>query len=140
VASGTTILSGNNTSMSDTIFVNAGSFYVNGQQPNTPVMVGLGATFGGSGSVGAITVNRGTLNPGTGSGPGMLSSGNVQFLNPGCTLAIQIAGPGAGSGYGQLNVTGTVNLGTGVVTLSLSGAYVPQPGNTFEIIANDGAD
>jgi len=93
VGSGTATLSGNNPSLADTIFVNAGSLYVNGQQPNTPVTVGLGAIFGGSGMVGAITVNRGTLSPGTPSGPGTLSSGNVQFLNTGCTFSIQIAGP-----------------------------------------------
>jgi autotransporter-associated beta strand protein len=140
VGSGTAILTGNNSALTDSIIVNAGAFYVNGQQPSTPVSVNVGALFGGSGAVGAITVNRGALSPGTPSGPGILSSGSVQFMNPGCTFSVQIAGPAVGSGYSQLNVTGTVNLGVGNVALSVAGPFVPQPGNTFEIVNNDGVD
>jgi hypothetical protein len=50
--------------------------------------------------------------------------------------------PGEGTGfYGQLNVAGGVSLGSNVtLTLSALGGYLPNVGDTFIIINNDGAD
>jgi autotransporter-associated beta strand protein len=133
VGTGIATLSGNNGALNDTILVNAGALFVDGQQPNTPINVTLGATFGGTGTVGAIMVTSADLRPGTPTGPGILSSSNVSFSG-GSTFSVQISGPVAGNGYSQLNVAGTVSLGTSNVALSLVGAFVPQPGNTFRII------
>ncbi|HEV2946861.1 MAG TPA: autotransporter-associated beta strand repeat-containing protein [Gemmataceae bacterium] len=139
VGSGSATLSGNNSSYSANIFVNAGALYVNGQQPNTPVTVTSGATFGGTGHVGNVTVNGGILQPGTATSAGILTTGNVQF-GSGSTFVVPMNGPATGSGYGQLNVIGTVTLGTTNATLSLPGAFVPRPGDTLAIINNDGSD
>jgi autotransporter-associated beta strand protein len=139
VGSGAATLAGNNTTYSANIFVNAGALFVNGQQPNTLVTVNSGATFGGSGHVGNVTVNGSTLKAGTATSAGALTTGNVQF-NAGSTFVVPMNGPAAGSGYGQLNVIGTATLGTTNVTLSLPGVFVPRPGDTLTIINNDGTD
>src|SRR5260370_15435264 len=69
----------------------------------------------------------------------MLMTGNVQFAT-GSKFTVQIHGPASGAGAGELNVIGTVSLGTTNVALTLTGNFIPQPGNTFEIINNDGTD
>ena len=51
---------------------------------------------------------------------------------------MEVEGTTLGSQYDQTNVTGTVNVSG--ATLTLAGAYAPQPGDTFTIVANDGAD
>lgn len=53
-------------------------------------------------------------------------------------LAIAINGAAANTGYQQLNIAGAVDV-TGAV-LSLSGSHVPQPGQTFIVVNNDGSD
>jgi autotransporter-associated beta strand protein len=139
VGSGAATLTGNNATYSASIFVNAGALYVNGQQPNTPVTVNSGATFGGSGRVGDVMINGSILKAGTATSAGALTTGKVQF-NTGSTFVVPMNGPAAGSGYGQLNVIGTVTLGTTNVTLSLPGVFVPRPGDTLTIINNDQTD
>ncbi len=51
---------------------------------------------------------------------------------------MEIEGTTVGTQYDQTNVTGTVTIAGG--TLTLAGAYAPFSGNTFVIVANDGAD
>jgi uncharacterized repeat protein (TIGR01451 family) len=72
------------------------------------------------------------------AGPGILNSGNVNLSSGAPSFVVQLNGTTAGSGYDQLNVTGTVNL-TGA---SLSGTmgFTPPTGSTFTLINNDGAD
>jgi autotransporter-associated beta strand protein len=137
VGSGTATLSGNNSSYSANILVNAGALIVNGPQPNAPITVASGATLGGGGQVGTVIVNGGIVRPGTASAAGILTTGNVQF-NANSTFTVQINGPAAGNGYGQLEVMGIVNLLAANITLTLTGAYVPRPGDTFIILDNDG--
>jgi hypothetical protein len=116
--------------------VTAGTLLVNGSQPLSQVVVSSGGTLGGIGTVGPITVNGGTLSPGT-TGPGILSSGNVQF-NSGSTFVALINGPAAGPGFGQLAVTGSVNLGAGTTMLVLPGSYRPAADTRFKVINNLG--
>lgn len=137
VGSGSATLSGNNPNFSANVFVNAGALYVNGQQTNAPVTVASGATLGGTGSVGNVTVNGAILSPGKANAAGILTAGNVQF-GSGSTFRVQVNGPAAGGGYSQLEATGTVTLGTTNVGLSLTGALDPQPGANLFIIDNDG--
>jgi autotransporter-associated beta strand protein len=139
VGTGTATFSGNNPNYSAPIMVSAGALYINGQQAGSMVTIGLGATFGGTGRVGIVLDNGGTLRPGAATAPGILTTGNVQF-GTASTFVAQMNGPGAGSGYSQLNVIGAVNLGSNVTGLSLPGSFVPQPGTTLVIINNDGTD
>ena len=53
-------------------------------------------------------------------------------------MVIAINGTAQGTQYGNVTVSGTVDL-TGA-NLSLGGSYVPQPADVFTIITNDGAD
>jgi hypothetical protein len=54
--------------------------------------------------------------------------------------AFEFFGPTAGTGYDQLKVNGTVNLGNGIVSGILQVGYMPAVGTQFVIIDNDGTD
>jgi hypothetical protein len=98
--------------------------------------VGVG-TLGGSGTVGPLTLTAGgTLSPGTTTG--ILGAGNT-ILNGG-TFALQLNGATVGTGYDQLNVTGTVSI-TGNTPLTLALGYNPADGvDSFVIVNNDGTE
>jgi autotransporter-associated beta strand protein len=130
---GVLALSGSNTYTGPTT-VTAGTLLVNGSQPGSPVTVASGATLGGTGTTGPVTVN-GIINPGVG-GPGILHSGNVTF-NAGSALALELNGTTVGGGYDQLFAAGTVTL-TGP-TLTVAVGFPSAPGNTFAIIQSTGA-
>src|SRR5262249_30077961 len=92
-------------------------------------------TLGGSGVVGPVTAALGTVSPGT--SPGILSTGNLDLQSQ-SALAIDLTGTTPGSGYDQLKVTGTVNLGGATLTPTLT--FAPASNTVFTIIDNDGAD
>ncbi|HUG70323.1 MAG TPA: Calx-beta domain-containing protein, partial [Pirellulaceae bacterium] len=56
----------------------------------------------------------------------------------GSKLALEINGTSPGVGYDQLLVTGTIELNGGTLDVDLG--YVPQLGDRFTIISNDGVD
>lgn len=66
------------------------------------------------------------------AGSGLVSTSS------GSALAIAINGAAANTGYQQLNIAGGVSLADAV--LNLSGSHVPQPGQTFVVVNNDGSD
>lgn len=72
-----------------------------------------------------------------GASAGTLSTGNIQYAS-GSTYVVELNGATAGSGYDQVNTTGTVSLGGS--TLSVSLGFTPSVGQSFTIIKNDGAD
>jgi autotransporter-associated beta strand protein len=99
-----------------------------------PVQV-FGGTLTGNGSIaGAVTVDAGaTLSPGV--AVGTMATGSLALAG---NVPFDIAGPIAGTQHDRIDVTGTVTL-TGAA-LSLAGGYAPVPGDSFVLIANDGAD
>lgn len=128
-------LSGNSsTTYTGATTVHAGKLVVNGNISTSATTVKTGATLGGSGTVGALTIETGgTLAPG--NSPGILNvSGN--YIQSGL-LSLELNGTTAGSGYDQVNVTGSVTLSG---ALSATVGYTPVNGNLLFILLNDGTD
>jgi len=136
VGTGTLTLSGTNTYTGSTT-VSGGTLLVNGSQGSSAVSLN-GGTLGGTGTVGPITStgSGGSVTPGV--GVGILSSGNVNWSSGSPGFVVQLNGTTAGTGYDQLNVTGSVNLGS--ATLSGTLGFSPPNGTSFTIINNDGSD
>lgn len=145
--------------------VYGGTLLVDGKHSNTVAnsyTVGNGAdaaTLGGKGNIkltgntSKLTVKtNATLSVGSNisdsdatSGPGILTinglaqtSGQTVTFESGSTNAVDLNGGAAGTGYDQLDVTGTINLGNS--TLSILLGFSPTLGQTFTIINNDGTD
>jgi autotransporter-associated beta strand protein len=131
---GTLSLTGTNTYTGATS-VNAGTLIVDGSiSTSTTTTVSSGATLGGSGTVGALTINSGGfVTPG--NSPGILTVGNYSQAGQ---YTAEIAGTTAGTGHDQIDVTGTVNLTGGTLVTMFSGSY--SPGNIVFILRNDGTD
>lgn len=135
---GTLTLTGTNTYAGSTV-VSGGTLVVgsggSGSAAGSAFTIHSSATLKGSGTVGDLTVlSGGTVAPG--NSPGILSAGDTD-LQAGSTLGIEINGSAVGTGYDQLDVTGTLTLGG---QLSVSLGYTPVNNTLFFILANDGAD
>jgi autotransporter-associated beta strand protein len=138
---GTLVVTGSNTYSGGTT-ISAGTMLVNDASGSGTgsgsVAVSNGGALGGTGTVsGAVTVSSGgNLSPGSG-GTAIFNTGNL-VLASGSDLNIALNGNTAGSGFDQVNVTGTVNVSGS--TLNLSGSRSVHDGSVLEIIANDAAD
>jgi autotransporter-associated beta strand protein len=131
---GTLRLTANNTFSGPTT-IEGGTLLVDGVLASA-INVGPGSTLAGSGSGGPVTVSSGgTLSPG--SSPGVFSTGNLT-LQPGALFVVELNGYGAGTGYDQVAMTGSVDLNGAVLDLRLG--FVPTNGTQFIIINNDGTD
>jgi hypothetical protein len=73
-----------------------------------------------------------------GYSPGIINTGNLSF-GSGTTVNMELNGVIAGTNYDQFNVTGTVNISSGV-TLNATVGYSPGAGDSYTIINNDGGD
>ncbi len=142
---GTLILAGTTTYTGATT-VNGGTVEVDGSiASSSGVSLSSGATLTGGGSMPAVTADAGAvIAPGTSVGTAILDSGNVS-LTTGSAFNVVLGGTTAGSGYDQLNVTGTVDLdsdsgGGATLNVTFAPAYTPAIGDSFTIIANDGTD
>jgi (2Fe-2S) ferredoxin len=127
-----------------------GIFIVDANIPNSTVDVqsvaptGMFALsgFGGTGTVGATTVNSGVISAGTLTSPtGVLNIANGLTFTANGAYVCKIAGttPGA-NGHDQLNVTGPVDLGNATLAPIPWNGFRPAVGDRFEIIRNDGSD
>jgi autotransporter-associated beta strand protein len=135
VGTGTQFLGGFNPYTGPTD-IDAGALMVGGSISGSTTTVHDGGTIGGSGQLGPLLVeSAGSVAAGTGAGT--LGTGNVTLMT-GSHLLIELGGTGLGQ-YDQLNVAGTVNL-AGEATLSLLGGFIPQAGDTFFVIINNGSD
>ncbi|MCY2964401.1 MAG: YDG domain-containing protein, partial [Planctomycetota bacterium] len=140
----TVTLSGANTYTGVTA-VNTGRLNVNGSLADGPdaidVTVAAGATLGGTGTINGVVSNSGTTAPG--NSPGILNTGSYTFAND-SIFEVELGGTTAGNGtnhYDQLNVSGTVTLGTSVtLNLSAVSGFVPAAADSFVIVNNDSND
>ena len=115
-------------------------FVVVGQMKVSSVEVAEGGVLGGQGAIsGSIVVAEGgTLAPG--NSPGIIESGDVAFRST-STFEVEVEGVYAGTGYDQLNVQGTVSLGSARLKLLLANLTKSQvEGRELVIIKNDGTD
>ena len=133
---GSFTLNGNNTFTAGAFKSFAGQLLVNGSQPQVPVIVNSGSSFGGSGTVGTISAS-GVIAPG--NSPGTLTSSNITFFATG-TLAVELTGPTAGTGYDQLNVRGTNSLANSTLQVIPNFISPATIGQQFTILNNDGID
>jgi autotransporter-associated beta strand protein len=133
---GTLILSANNAYSSGTN-VKAGTLIVDGSIIHSSTTVMSGATLGGNGSTGDVTVLAGgILSPGRGAG--ILHTRNVT-LDAHAHFAVQLGGANPGQhGYDQVDAAGTVSLAGAELDLSLIGAFHPKSHETFVIIEGNG--
>jgi fibronectin-binding autotransporter adhesin len=134
--SGTLTLTGTNAYSGPTT-VSAGKLIVNGNITSSSLTtVESGATLGGSGSVGALTINSGAFIA-PGNSPGILNTGNY---NQAGTLVAEITGLNAGTQYDQINVAGIVTL-SGALSLDITNAGNGYALNSMIfLILNDGTD
>jgi autotransporter-associated beta strand protein len=117
------------------LVIAAGRLDVLGDSSASDVQLG-GGTLGGTGTVGAVSSTAGgALSPGL--SPGRLFTGGVA-LDASSSLVAELDGTAAGTGYDQLSATGTVALGG--AGLTVTPGFGPAAGDTFVLIANDGAD
>ncbi|WMR31039.1 Ig-like domain-containing protein [Metapseudomonas otitidis] len=130
-------LSGSNTNSGATT-VAAGTLVVDGST-NSATTVASGATLAGSGTLGGdVTVQSGgTLSPG-GTGVAPLTVNGNLTLASGSTLALDINGTTAGTGYDRVVVNGTVDVSG--ATLAVTHGYAAGSGDSYTVIVNDAAD
>jgi hypothetical protein len=94
----------------------------------------LGGTVSGSGRISANLVNvGGIISPGATFG--ILSTGPGQGYQQGASasLSVELGGASPGSGYDQFAVGGSASL-DGQLVVSLVNGFVPQPGQTFQVL------
>ncbi|MCI0745318.1 MAG: autotransporter-associated beta strand repeat-containing protein [Verrucomicrobia subdivision 3 bacterium] len=135
LGTGTWTLTGDNTYSGQTT-VSAGTLAVEGSQPQSPVTVNGTANVAGSGVIGNLQV-FGSVRPGT--SPGILTSSNVSFAAQG-DFFVELNGSTPGTGYDQLNVRGTNQLGGSTLHVSVGPDFAPAEGDRMTIINNDGSE
>jgi len=128
---GTFRLAAGQTFGSSSFNINGGTTTIDGTiTPGNPLTV-AGGTLGGSGTVDATVDNTGgTVAPG--SSPGILTVTGNYTQGSGATLAIEVQGTTAGSGYDRLAVNGNATL-AGTLAISHP-SFSLSPGQTFQVL------
>ena len=124
---GTVDLTGTDTYTGATT-VNAGTLMVDGAIAGSTVEVKSGATLGGHGTTGAVTVDAGgTFAPG--DSPGQITVASLT-LSSGSHFEEQVGGMTTGSGYDQTIVEsgGTISLNGATLDVTDYGGFVPGLG------------
>ncbi len=98
--------------------------------PDGPVGVNIaGGTLTGTGTINASVLNAGTID----LSPGLLNmTGNYTQTSTG-VLDIGVGGPGPGSQFGQLNVSGQATLNGGL-DVNLTNGYTPPQGDSYQVV------
>jgi hypothetical protein len=130
VQSGTLQVTGDYTQNSGDTVLSAGATLAAGGTVNL-----LGGTLSGSGTINGNVVNAAQVNPGGIGAVGLLTiNGNYTQTASGI-LNIDIGGYGAGTGYDQLAVSGSVTL-DGTLNVGLINGFTPLSGDQFQIVTS----
>jgi YVTN family beta-propeller protein/autotransporter-associated beta strand protein len=133
IGRGTLVIAGPSTHAGGSI-VSSGTLEVNGTHL-VPMLVD-GGMLSGTGTLGTIDAEWGTINPGSGNtGPGILHATQAT-LQADTTFVAQLNGPAAGAGYDQLAVSGTATINNAMLTVQLGSGYTPAPGAVFTILTH----
>jgi autotransporter-associated beta strand protein len=119
--------------------INAGTLQVDGSIANSATTLNAGATLGGTGTVGTVAVNGGTLSPG--ASPGILNTGNLSFVGGG-SLKVEIGSTGAGHGGSDSNDVVLTELNDAPVIHvpgRIDAVTTNQSSNTVSVLLNNGA-
>lgn len=122
--------------------VSAGKLVVNGNiSTSSLTTVASGATIGGSGTVGALTISTGGfINPG--NSPGILTVDGAYIQNGQFNLEIDGLTAGNGAGFhDQVVVNGTVTLGaSSILNIESFAGFTPVNGTLLFILLNNDSD
>jgi RHS repeat-associated protein len=114
----------------------AGTTTVNGTLAPGGTVAVNGGVLSGAGTVRGSVVNAGQVTPG--NAPGILTiTGNYTQTASGA-LNVEVGGTTPGSGYDQLNISGTATLG-GTLNISLINGFGPAFGQTFQVMSFAGS-
>ena len=110
------------------------TFTVNGTVDGNTI-INLGGVLNGSGTLANVALIDGTIAPG--NSPGIMSVGSLTTTGS-TTYSMDIAGTTPGTGYDQIKVTGTADLGsTSILTLNITST--PVMGEKYWLIDNLGS-
>ncbi|MEZ6193595.1 MAG: hypothetical protein R3C45_20190 [Phycisphaerales bacterium] len=87
----------------------------------------------GGGDIGVDLINNGTLSPGDTASLFAIDGDYTQDSNASLNIDLYNDSGPAGAGFDALDVTGTATL-QGVLNVLTVGAFMPSPGDTFQII------
>src|SRR5579862_660076 len=134
---GTMIFQQNN-SYTGTTTVNAGTLLANGNETSSAYVVNNGATLGGNGTVGPLTVNAGGIvNPGGGAlSTGTLTVAGNALFNGG--ILDEVVNSTLSGAFDQLAVTGTVTLMSPNIT-GTAAMFTAPIGTQIKILDNQSA-
>ncbi len=132
---GTLVLSNAANTYDGETTVNGGELRVTGNIATSTLTTVVSGTLSGTGTLGALQLDAGTLAPGIG-GVGTLTAGNTDFS--GGTFSLELASAASAD---QLVVLGTATFTANTaLSLSLLGGYTPAVGDQWTIVNNDNAD
>lgn len=130
-------LLGNNPYTGKTI-INNGKLVIDGLQSGSAVEVNPLGTLGGTGSVGPVTAFLGAdIVPG--HSPGILRTKGF-ILDDNVVAHIELEGGQPGTGYDQIDVTGSVLVTLAQLRVTNNPSFKSAVGDQFVIIKNDGND
>lgn len=109
----------------------AGSTVVNGTISSPSTLVFNGGTLSGSGTISANVSNAAQVN--AGSSPGILTISGNYSQGPTGVINAELNGTTPGTGYDQINISGSAAL-NGTLNITTIGGFTPPNGSTYQIL------